>query len=47
MEEKEVKICPLLSVATKYREEICLKERCAWWNEDRQKCSVAVVPPRK
>ena len=46
----ENKICPILSAAMDYRsneEAYCRKERCAWWVEDRQKCSMAVTPPRK
>lgn len=25
----------------------CAEEQCAWWDEERQKCEVAVVPPRR
>ena len=45
-QEQEGKICPIMSIG-----EIdfltCREERCAWWYEDRQKCVVAVTPPRK
>lgn len=45
-QEQEGKICPIMSIG-----EIdfltCREERCAWWDEDRQKCSMAVTPPRK
>lgn len=45
-------ICPLLTTNTVIDENgtvkigtqpvFCLKEQCAWWVEDKQKCAIAV-----
>lgn len=45
-------ICPLLTTNTVVDESstikigtqpvFCLKEQCAWWVEDKQKCAIAV-----
>ena len=45
-------ICPLLTTNTVVEEDgtvkigtqpvFCLKEQCAWWVEDKQKCAIAV-----
>lgn len=45
-------ICPLLTTNTVVEESgavkigtqpvFCLKEQCAWWVEDKQKCAIAV-----
>lgn len=46
MENKEAKICPLMSISeTDFLR--CRESECAWWDEDRQKCAMAVTPPRK
>ena len=44
MNEKE-KMCPILSVTVGGQP--CERENCAWWDTDRQKCAIAVTPPRK
>lgn len=50
------KICPLLTTNTVVQQDtikigtqpvICLREGCAWWDAERQKCAVAVTPPRR
>lgn len=56
-EKSNYKMCPLLTVNSLVVKEgqasigvtpaPCVNDKCAWWNEDRQKCSMAVVPPRK
>jgi len=50
-------ICPLLTTNTIVDSDgevkigtqpvYCLKEMCAWWLEDKQRCAVAVPPPRR
>lgn len=45
-QEKEGKICPIISIG-EGDFLMCQEHLCAWWNEDRQKCAVAVTPPRK
>ena len=43
-----MKVCPLLnSNPTRVVQIFCIKEECAWWNEERQKCAIAVTPPRR
>lgn len=49
---KEI-ICPLLTTNTVVDENhkvsigtqpvFCIKEQCAWWIEDKQKCAIAVL----
>lgn len=46
-QEQNEKICPLLYLCSDICTPTCVKEQCAWWNEDRQKCAMAVTPPRK
>lgn len=50
------KICPLLTTNTVVKQNsikigtqpvICLQQDCAWWDTERQKCAVAVTPPRR
>jgi hypothetical protein len=46
-------ICPLLTTNTVVEEDgtvrigtqpvFCIKEKCAWWIEDKQKCAVAAI----
>ena len=39
------KICPLFLASLEFFTEEnckCLKEKCAWWVEDKQKCAIAV-----
>ena len=50
-------ICPLLTTNTVIDENntikigtqpvFCVEERCAWWLEDKQKCSIKVLGGRK
>lgn len=40
-------ICPILSIPPENDFCPCQQEKCAWWDEDRQKCAMAVTPPRK
>lgn len=42
--ETETKICPL-SISCPSDTPLCLcqEQRCAWWDEDSQKCAVAVL----
>lgn len=50
-------ICPLLTTNTVVEEGAkvsvgtqpvwCMRELCAWWNEDKQKCAVAVMGGNK
>lgn len=46
-QEQNKKICPLLYLCVEITTPTCMKEQCAWWVEDRQKCAMAVTPPRK
>ena len=49
--DKEI-ICPMLSTNTVIQKDdhtsvgtqpvYCLKDYCAWWNEDKQKCAITV-----
>ena len=49
--DKEI-ICPMLSTNTIIQNDThtsvgtqpvyCLEDHCAWWNEDKQKCAIAV-----
>lgn len=51
------KICPLLTTNTVVDENntvkigtqpvFCVKEQCAWWLEDKQKCAIAVIGGKK
>ena len=37
-------ICPIMSFQKKSEIEIyCEEERCAWWNKNRGKCSIATL----
>lgn len=45
------KLCPLFvmtnalcSYKTPY---MCVKEKCSWWLEDKQKCAIAVMGGKK
>ena len=50
-------ICPLLTTNTVVEENakvsigtqpvICVKEMCAWWLEDKQKCAIAMMGGKK
>lgn len=50
-------ICPLLTTRTVVKEGntvkpdttpvACLKERCGWWVEDKQKCAVTAIGGKK
>lgn len=50
-------ICPLLTTNTVVEESgtvkigtqpvFCLKEQCAWWVEDRQKCAITAMGGKK
>lgn len=47
MSENE-KICPLLTTNTVdvkigTQPVICIREECAWWIEDKQKCAIAAL----
>lgn len=33
-------LCPILS-STANEEQLCLKERCGFWNKEKQQCGVA------
>ena len=46
-QEQKGKICPLMYLCDSITDPTCLKDGCAWWDEDRQKCAMAVTPPRK
>lgn len=53
---KEI-ICPMLTGNTVIEQDgqvhigtqpvYCLEDGCAWWNEDKQKCAIAVREGRK
>lgn len=45
-------ICPLLTTNTVIQNDrvsigtqpvFCIKEQCAWWVEDKQKCAIAII----
>jgi hypothetical protein len=38
-QRKFARICPL-SPMTRYRERLCLRNECAWWDEDCDQCSI-------
>ena len=40
------KICPLIATGNSSCSQNCLEGKCALWNEDRQKCAIAIIPPR-
>ena len=40
------KICPLIATGNSSCVPNCLEEKCALWNEDRQKCAIAIIMPR-
>lgn len=54
--DKEI-ICPMLSTNTITQKDeytrvgtqpvYCLEDHCAWWNENRQKCTVALIDKNK
>lgn len=35
-------ICPMFTIATK-EEQGCVKELCAWWVGDKQKCAIIAI----
>lgn len=42
------KICPMLNFNSNGVTSVfCIKEECAWWDEERQKCAMAVTTPRR
>ena len=53
----EQKICPLLTTNTVVEEDnkikigtqpvFCLEGQCAWWVEDRQKCSIPAMGAKR
>lgn len=46
MENK--KFCPFISTGNlSLSISNCLEEKCALWNEDKQKCAIAIIPLRK
>ena len=57
MADKTMEICPLMTGNTIIIEgdsarvgtqpTYCMREQCAWWNEDKQKCAIAVREGRK
>jgi len=38
MEEKKPKTCPLKT------DDYCQRNRCGWWNIDREQCAVISIP---
>ena len=57
MADENMEICPLMTgntvivegdkVSIGTQPVYCVHERCAWWNEDKQKCAIAVREWRK
>lgn len=45
-EQDNRKVCPLITTGDLSHLLNCLEERCALWNESRQKCAMAIIPPR-
>lgn len=46
MEDTKV-VCPLTSIGQEFLFQNCIKEECAWWIEDKQKCAIAVLGAKK
>lgn len=48
--DKNITLCPLFYMSPEFntlKSFECIKERCAWWVEDKQKCAITAMGGEK
>jgi len=43
MSEREIPICPLLSMALSPNFESCRMEKCAWYDKKKEECAIRII----